>query len=119
MSSSSKLDIGNLVRKFFAYLIYKYRQQQRQEGIRGEDAQQDDISITISTRAPTTTSAPSPQAGSAATPSTGEFTVYIRPHESLGIHQACVWKLAGRDEDEIRSVFEIGAAESKIENGKP
>jgi hypothetical protein len=37
----------------------------------------------------------------------GEFTVYIRPHGSLGTHQACVWKLAGRDEDEIRSVFDI------------
>ncbi|MBV9178170.1 MAG: hypothetical protein JO297_14155 [Nitrososphaeraceae archaeon] len=43
----------------------------------------------------------------------GYLVVYIRPHGSFGTHEACVWKLAGRDEDEIRSVFEIGAADAK------
>jgi hypothetical protein len=225
VSSSSRPYIGNLVRRFFTYL--KSRQQQRQEGMLDEDAQQDDISTTISRRTPTTpttSSAPSPLPPSITTKGTtgpdgvlqlyptlpggkqfyvgtnpdrsrfnvsygrnshlpftpkqeeeggiggltfynttgspisyrsgqpggrsvrldvypdggmwsnhtnhsfrnnpgylytpagiasGEFTVYIRPHGSLGTHQACVWKLAGRDEDEIRSVFEIGAADAK------
>ena len=68
VSSSSRLGIGNLVRRFFSYLTYKSRQQQQwQEGRQGEDSQQDDISTTISSRiptTPTTPSTPSPQAGS-------------------------------------------------------
>ena len=43
----------------------------------------------------------------------GEYTIYIRPHGDLGTHQAAAWKLGGRDEDDIRSLFEICGADQE------
>lgn len=40
-----------------------------------------------------------------------EMTGYFRPHGKLGTHQCLAFKMAGRDEDPIRSVFEICYAE--------
>jgi hypothetical protein len=43
----------------------------------------------------------------------GEYTIIIRPHGELHTHEAAAWKLAGRDEDAIRSVFEINGADGE------
>ena len=46
-----------------------------------------------------------------------EFTTYIRPQGDLGTHQAYAHKINGRDEDSIRSLVEICAADQ--EHSKP
>jgi hypothetical protein len=43
----------------------------------------------------------------------GEYTVLIRPHGQLHTHESAAWKLAGRDDDSIRSVFEINGADGE------
>lgn len=37
----------------------------------------------------------------------GEYTTYIRVHKDLGTHQAYAHKIGGRDEDALRSLFEM------------
>lgn len=36
-----------------------------------------------------------------------ETTIYLRPHDQLGTHESCAFKLHGRDNDEIRSCIEM------------
>lgn len=42
----------------------------------------------------------------------GEYTIYVRPEIALGTHQSLAWKIGGRDEDALRSLFEICAADA-------
>jgi hypothetical protein len=46
----------------------------------------------------------------------GEYTIYIRPHIDLRTHHCAAWKLGGRDQDDIRSLFEICGADQEHHN---